>query len=43
VMMAVQNLIQLYWPEDDPLRSKHVAKLKIQHLLVVLTAIYICC
>jgi hypothetical protein len=31
--------IWYYWPEDDPLRSKRVAKLKIQHLLVVLTVV----
>lgn len=27
------------WPEDDPLKSKQVVKLKTQQLLVVLTAI----
>jgi len=27
-----------YWPENGPLRSKHVAKSKIKLLLVVLAA-----
>jgi len=30
-----------YWPEDDPLRSKRVARLNIQQLVVVLTAVYL--
>lgn len=29
-----------YWRENDNLTSKHVTKLKTQHLLVVLTAAY---
>jgi len=29
------------WPEDDPLRSKRVARLNIQQLVVVLTAVYL--
>ena len=52
--ISIQNLILVYvtqlllcilyyCPEDDPLRSKHVDKLKIQHLLVVRTVIYFSC
>jgi hypothetical protein len=28
-----------YWPEDDPLRSKRVARLNVQ-LVVILKAVY---
>jgi len=39
---CTQFLIQIlyYWPEDDPLRLKHIAKLKVRYLIVVLMAIY---
>jgi len=30
--------ILYHWPEDDPLRSKNIAMLKIQYILVVLMA-----
>ena len=35
--------ILYYWPGDDPLRSKHIDKLNIKILLVVLMAIYFSC
>jgi hypothetical protein len=33
--------ILYYWPEDDPVKLKHVAKLKTQHLIFVLMAIFL--
>jgi len=35
--------LRIFRPEDDPLKSKHVTKLKVGHLLFVFTAIYLSC
>ena len=32
--------LRIFRPEDDPLKSKHSAKLKMEYLLLVITAIY---
>jgi len=34
--------LRIFRPEDDHLKSKHFAKLKMEHLLLVFTAIYLC-
>ena len=33
--------ILYHWPEGDPLESKHIATLKIQHLLAVFVNLYL--
>jgi len=35
--------ILYFWPEDDLLMSKHETRLKVQHLIVVQTAMYFSC
>jgi len=35
--------LRIFRPEDETLKSKNVAKLKMEHLIVVFTAIYLCC
>jgi len=35
--------LRIFRPEDDRLKSKQFAKLMMEHLLLVFTAIYLCC
>ena len=35
--------LRIFRPEDDPLKSKHFAKFEMEHLVLVFTAIYLCC
>jgi hypothetical protein len=37
IKVNLYNCNYVHWPEDDPLRLKHVAALEIQHKLVVST------